>query len=42
MDIYADAGTLRETYFASQIGMAHKLSMPERATLWRMASGFLR
>lgn len=29
----ADAGTLRETYFASQIGMEHKLSMPEKGDI---------
>ena len=29
----ADAGTLRETYFASQLGIAHKLSMPEKGDI---------
>lgn len=28
-----DAGTLRETYLASQIGTAHKLSMPEKGDI---------
>jgi hypothetical protein len=30
---HVEAGTVRETYFASQVGVGHKLSMPNQGDL---------
>ena len=33
LNAHADAGTMRETYLASQLGVSHKLSAPNRGDL---------
>jgi len=33
LNTHADAGTMRETYLASQLGVSHKLSAPNRGDL---------